>query len=338
MTVSRLHDALARIILYRIHLLHIPYIAQTHSSEDLHTMTLLLFVILAFPLFLLFLYRKHRKNGGLLPPGPPGLPFIGNLHQMDNSAPHRYLWQLSKQYGPLMSLRLGFVPTIVVSSAKIAKEVMKTQDLEFASRPSLIGQQRLSYNGLDLAFSPYNDYWREMREICVLHLFTLKRVKSYTSIREYEVSQMIEKISKLASASKLINLSEALMFLTSTIICRVAFGKRYEGEGCERSRFHGLLNDAQAMLGSFFFSDHFPLMGWLDKLTGLTARLEKTFREMDLFYQEIIEEHLKPDRKKQELEDITDVLIGLRKDNDFAIDITWDHIKGVLMVINLSLT
>ena len=125
-TVSRLHDALARIILYRIHLLHIPYIAQTHSSEDLHTMTLLLFVILAFPLFLLFLYRKHRKNGGLLPPGPPGLPFIGNLHQMDNSAPHRYLWQLSKQYGPLMSLRLGFVPTIVVSSAKIAREVMKS--------------------------------------------------------------------------------------------------------------------------------------------------------------------------------------------------------------------
>ena len=174
-----------------------------------------------------------------------------------------------------MSLRLGFVPTIVVSSAKIAKEVMKTQDLEFASRPSLIGQQRLSYNGLDLVFSPYNDYWREMRKICVLHLFTLKRVKSYTSIREYEVSQMIEKISKLASASKLINLSEALMFLTSTIICRVAFGKRYEGEGCERSRFHGLLNDAQAMLGSFFFSDHFPLMGWLDKLTGLTAGSRK---------------------------------------------------------------
>ena len=237
-----------------------------------------------------------------------------------------------------MSLRLGFVPTIVVSSARIAKEVMKTHDLEFASRPSLIGPRRLSYNCLDLAFSPYNDYWREMRKICVLHLFTLKRVKSYTPIREYEVSQMIEKISKLASASKLINLSETVMFLTSTIICRVAFGKRYEDEGFERSRFHGLLNDAQAMLGSFFFSDHFPLMGWLDKLTGLTARLEKTFRDMDLFYQEIIEDHLKPDRNKQEQEDITDVLIGLQKDNSFAIDITWDHIKGVLMVINQSFT
>ncbi|KAL6316412.1 hypothetical protein AAG906_018115 [Vitis piasezkii] len=74
-------------------------------------------------------------------------------------------------------------------------------------------------------------------------------------------------------------------------------------------------------------------MGWLDKLTGLTARLEKTFRDMDLFYQEIIEDHLKPDRKKQEQEDITDVLIGLQKDNSFAIDITWDHIKGVLMNI-----
>ncbi|RVX15072.1 Cytochrome P450 71B20 [Vitis vinifera] len=190
-------------------------------------MTVLLFVILAFPLLLLFLHRKHRKNGGLLhlPPGPPGLPFIGNLHQMDNSARHRYLWQLSKQYGSLMSLRLGFIPTIVVSSARIAKE-------------------------------------RNEKDLCSSSLH-LKRVQSYTPIREYEVSQMIEKISKLASASKLINLSETLMFLTSTIICRVAFGKRYEDEGFERSRFHGLLNDAQAMLGSFFFSDHFPLIEYI---------------------------------------------------------------------------
>ena len=31
--------------------------------------------------------------------------------------------------------------------------------------------------------------------------------------------------------------------------------KRYEEEGIERSRFHGLLNETQAMFGSLFFSD-----------------------------------------------------------------------------------
>ncbi|CAL5332181.1 unnamed protein product [Camellia sinensis] len=294
---------------------------------------MLLLFLIALPIFLFFILHKHRVNRHVLPPGPPGLPFIGNLHQLDNSAPHRYLWQLSKQYGPLMSLRLGSVPTLVVSSARMGKEVMKTHDLEFASRPSMVGQQKLSYNGLDLVFTPLNDYWREMRKICVLHLFNSKRVQSFQSVREDEVLLMIKKISKQASAKKGINLSDTVMSLTSTIICRVAFGKRYEDEGHERSRFHSLLNEAQALMATFFVSDYFPLMGWIDKLSGLYGRLEKNFKELDMFYQEIINDHLDPKRQASEQEDITDVLLKLQNDHSFTIDLSLDHIKAVLMNI-----
>ena len=166
----------------------------------------------------------------------------------------------------------------MVSSARMAKEVLKAHDLEFSSRSSSLGQQRLSYNGLDLAFAPYDGYWREMRKICVLHPFSSKRVQSFRSIREDEVSRIIEKISKSASAAKLTDLSETVMLLTTNIICRTAFGKRYEDKGYDRSRFHGLLNDAQAMMGSFFFTDHFPSMGWVDKLTGLIAQTGEEFQ------------------------------------------------------------
>ena len=221
----------------------------------------------------------------------------------------------------------------MVSSARMAKEVMKTHDLEFCSRPSLLGQQKLSYNGRDVAFSPYNGYWREMRKICVLHLFNSKRVQSFRHIREYEVSEMNKNISISASASKLVNLSEISISLASTIICRVAFSKRFEDEGHETSRFQELVSEAQAVLGGFYFSDHFPLMGWVDKLTGMIARLEKNFKELDSFYQEIIDEHLDPNRPEPEQEDITDVLLRLRKNRQFAIDLTFDHIKAVFMVI-----
>ena len=292
---------------------------------------ILLLILLALPLFLLFLLRNQRRAP--LPPGPPGLPFIGNLLQLDKSAPHLYLWRLSKQYGPLMFLRLGFVPTLVVSSARMAKEVMKTHDLEFSGRPSLLGQQKLFYNGLGLTFTPYNDYWREMRKICVLHLFNSKRVQSFRYIREDEVLEMIKKISKFASASKLTNLSEILIPLTSTIICRVAFGKRYDDEGCERSRFHELLGGIQTMAIAFFFSDYFPLMSWVDKLTGMISRLEKVSEELDLFCQKIIDEHLDPNKPMPEQEDITDILLRLQKDRSFTVDLTWDHIKAILMVI-----
>ena len=232
-----------------------------------------------------------------------------------------------------MILRLGFVPTLVVSSARMAKEVMKTHDLEFSGRPSLLGLQKLSYNGLDVAFSLYNDYWREMRKICVLHLFNSKRAQSFRPIREDEVLEMIKKISQFASASNLTNLSEILISLTSTIICRVAFSKKYDDEGYERSRFQKLVDEGQAVVGGFYFSDHFPLMGWVDKLTGMIALADKNFKEFDLFYQEIIDEHLDPNRPEPEKEDITDVLLKLQKNRLFTIDLTFDHIKAVLMVI-----
>ncbi|KAJ6746289.1 CYTOCHROME P450 83B1 [Salix koriyanagi] len=49
----------------------------------------------------------------------------------------------------------------------MAKQILKTHDLEFCTGPVFTGQQKLSYNGLDLAFSRYDAYWREMRKICL---------------------------------------------------------------------------------------------------------------------------------------------------------------------------
>ena len=81
---------------------------------------------------------KRTKNTPALrlPLSPPGLPVIGNLHQL-GALPHRALHALAKSYGPVMLLRLGRVPTLVVSSAAAAREVLQLQDHAFANRPSL---------------------------------------------------------------------------------------------------------------------------------------------------------------------------------------------------------
>ncbi|CAN1163421.1 Cytochrome P450 83B1 [Linum perenne] len=277
----------------------------------------LVYFLLVFPIILLFLNKHKKTSNGCLPPGPKGLPLIGNLFQIDASAPHRYLWKLSQFHGPLMTLKQGRVCILVVSSAKMAREIMKTHDLIFCNKQSVVGQQKLSYNGLDLAFAPYGPYWREMKKICVVHLFNYNRVQSFHSIRESEVSKMVEKISNNAFRSKPSNLSEAMMSLSSIIICRVAFGKRYEEEGIERSRFQSLLNETQAMFTHFFFSDYFPLLGFI----------------WDAFYQEIIDEHLDPKRAKPEHEDILDVLLQIWKDRSFKVQLTFDNIKAILMNI-----
>lgn len=281
----------------------------------------------------LIIFRRSKPPSLNLPPGPPPLPIIGNMHQVGVLS-HTSLWSLSKTYGPLMHLRLGSIPTLVVSSAELAKEVMKYQDLNFCSRPPFVSQKRLSYNFMDIAFVPYGEYWREMRKVSIVELFNTKRIQSFGFIREEEVAKMVQLITESCSSSKPVNLSDMLLTLTSNIICRAAFGKCYIGGRAEKSDFHRISLETQALFVAFFVVDFIPWLGWIDNLTGQRARLEKNFFDLDAFYDQVIDEHLDPMRPKLNHEDFVDVMIRVQKD----LNLTRDHIKGVLMVIHLHLT
>ncbi|KAJ6793597.1 cytochrome P450 71A9-like [Iris pallida] len=90
--------------------------------------------------------------------------------------------------------------------------------------------------------------------------------------------------------------------------------------------------DAQALFMGFFFEDYFPSLGWLDRLTGMRARLERNFSKLDGFYQEVIDEHRDPAWRWEEdrAEDAIDALLSIQKRG--GANVTDEHIKGVLMV------
>ncbi|KAG5629532.1 hypothetical protein H5410_001249 [Solanum commersonii] len=300
-------------------------------------MEMLLLFLVAIPFIVIFLVKLGYTNNH--PPGPLGLPLVGNLYQLNQESPHKYLRQLSKKYGPLMFMKLGFSQLVVISSSRIAKEVLKTHDFAFSSRPSYLVQRKLSYNGLDVAFSPYNNYWREMKKICTLHLFSPKKVQSFRPIREDEVSRMINRVTELASSSKLVNLSEICHLYRATYRVLLDLVREMMRKAMESKRSSKLLCEAQAMIGGSFLSDHFPIFGrWIDCIvTRKATRLEKIYNELDLFYQELIDEHLSSTRPKSMDGDIVDMLIVLKDQNlsSSSLNLIWDHIKAVLMVFSL---
>ncbi|XP_073134441.1 6,7,8-trihydroxycoumarin synthase-like [Henckelia pumila] len=189
--------------------------------------------------------------------------------------------------------------------------------------------KKLTYNGSDITVSTYNDTWRELRKMGLLHLFSVKQVASLRPIRNHEVSCMIENITKKSNSNELINLSKAAFSLTNGVICKAGFGKRYDGEG--KRRFDELFKNIQEMLAGFFVGDYFPLLGWIDKLSGMNSKLGKVFKDLDMFVQELIDDHLDPKRPESMNGDILDLLIGLKRDQ--AASIGWDNIKGVLVDI-----
>ncbi|KAK3443244.1 hypothetical protein EUGRSUZ_B03247 [Eucalyptus grandis] len=278
--------------------------------------------------------KKQEKN---LPPGPPPLPIIGNLHQLGH-LPHQSLWEFSRRYGPVMLIRLGCIPTIIISSPNAAREVLKTHDLDCCSRPRLLSTGRLTYDHLDIAFAEYGDYWRELRKLCVLNLLSTKRVQSFRYVREEEVGSMIESIAKAAESRTLVNMREKFMALTISITCRVAFGRAFQGTEFDIRRLEDVICEALAMLGSFSASDFFPRLGWIvDKLTGFHSKLEKSFRDLEVFYQMVIEEHRNVNMSNKE-EDIVDLLLKLERDHTelAAVRLKQDNIKAIMMDIFLA--
>lgn len=116
-----------------------------------------IFLFLSF----LFLLRKWKNSKSQttkkLPPGPWKIPFIGSIHHIVGGYPHHVLRDLAKKYGPLVHLQLGEVCVVVVTSSEMAKQVLKTHDLAFASRPKLLVMDIITYNSRDIAFSPYGE-------------------------------------------------------------------------------------------------------------------------------------------------------------------------------------
>ncbi|XP_057535425.1 cytochrome P450 736A117-like [Amaranthus tricolor] len=150
-------------------------------------------------LLLIFIqYKWHLKNPSRnknLPPSPPKLPILGHLLKLGTHPPHS-LRSLSQKYGDLMMIYLGKNPALVISSSKMAKEIMKTNDAVVSNRIQSTITNKLLYNCRNVATSPYGEYWRQMKTIYVLQLLCNKRVLSFKGIREEETLLLMEKVLK----------------------------------------------------------------------------------------------------------------------------------------------
>lgn len=71
------------------------------------------------------------------PPGPRPFPIIGNLACLDGyEVPYQAFDKLAERFGPIISLRLGSVPTVVVNGIDNIKEVLISKASHFDSRPN----------------------------------------------------------------------------------------------------------------------------------------------------------------------------------------------------------
>uniref|UniRef100_A0ACD6A9Z1 Uncharacterized protein n=1 Tax=Avena sativa TaxID=4498 RepID=A0ACD6A9Z1_AVESA len=318
--------------------------------------TALVMLLLPFVASLLYLFRRRSPGSDgtrrqlPLPPSPRGLPVLGHLHLL-GSLPHRALRSLAAAHGPVLLLRLGRVPAVIVSSAAAAEEVMRTRDLAFASRPRSAMAERLLY-GRDVAFAPYGEYWRQARRVCVVHLLSPLRIRSFRRIREDEAAALVDRVRAAAAGGHVVDLCDLLVLYANTVVSRAAFGDDsarglYYGDGDQvggQMSLRKVLADFAELLGTAPVAELLPWLGWLDTVRGTEGKIRRTFEALDGVLEKVIGDH----RRRRETgvdvvnvdghRDFMDVLLDVNEtDKDAGIRLDAIEIKAIILVCLFSL-
>ncbi|THU56255.1 hypothetical protein C4D60_Mb11t15350 [Musa balbisiana] len=290
--------------------------------EEVTSMRFVVCVVVPVTLLLAASTRWRRKLP--FPPGPTPLPIVGNMLIMGQLT-HRGLAKLAERYGGLCHLRLGFVHVFAVSTSEIARQVLQVQDAVFSNRFATIAITYLTYDRADMAFAHYGPFWRQMRKLCVMKLFSKKRAESWASVRE-EVDAAVRAITDGAGAA--VNLGELMFSLTKNITFRAAFGTQSHEK---QEEFIAILQEFSLLFGAFNIGDFIPWVSWMD-LQGINKRFKVAREALDGFIDKIIEEHMaNPKEADAEDSDMVDEMLAFFEESrDRTKENEADELQGTL--------
>ncbi|XP_048139196.1 cytochrome P450 CYP82D47-like [Rhodamnia argentea] len=246
------------------------------------------------------LCQSHKsKDHCDVPEAEGGWPIFGHLLQFGSKdLMHKKFGSMADKHGPIFSIRLGCHRAIVVSSWEVAKECFTVHDKAFADRPLITATRLMGYNGAMFGFTPYGEYWREMRKIGTIELLSNHRLDSLKHIRVLEVETAIKDLFKAwiekgrPRSGVLVEMKSWLGDLMLNVSLKMVGGKSYfgskddtEAETCKRS-IRRFFDEFRV----FIMSDAVPALAWLD-IGGHERAMKETAKEMDVLAQGWLEEH-----------------------------------------------
>ncbi|KAL7991364.1 hypothetical protein Chor_015620, partial [Crotalus horridus] len=212
--------------------------------------TQLVSISLFFILLTVFLLKTNsswNSNSQNLPPRPRILPFLGNLHIMDIKRPHRTMLELSKVYGPVFRIQLGFQKMVVLAGYKTVKEALVNHADAFAERPKIQLSDEIS-EGFGILFS-HGENWKVMRR------FTLSALRDYGMGKRTIEDKISEECRVLIKAfesyeGQPFENTTIMNSAVGNIIVSIILGKRYQYEDPTFQRLIKLVNENVQLAGS----------------------------------------------------------------------------------------
>ncbi|KZV40983.1 ferruginol synthase-like [Dorcoceras hygrometricum] len=281
-----------------------------------------------------WIYKKPKKETHPIPPGPRGLPILGYLPFLQPNLHHQFT-ELAKKYGPVYKLWLGSKLCVVISSPSLIKQVVRDQDTIFANRDPPISAIVLT-GGIDIVWSPYGQYWRDMRKLFVREMLSSSNLEASYVHRREEVEKVVKSLYTKAGSS--VDIGEFIFATELNVILNMLWGGTADKKIIERigSEFREVMSKLVDLLGKPNVSDFLPVLAKFD-VQGIekeAKRLAPSFHEL---LDSLISERMKTietgHSKDGGRKDYLQILLELKEQQDSETSIGLPQIKAILMDI-----
>ncbi|XP_056384096.1 cytochrome P450 2D17-like [Hyla sarda] len=262
--------------------------------EFLSLMLSNVFLLLISFIICLFLldFVKSRKNGSQFPPGPKGVPFLGNILQVNFRNPTKSLHQLRKEFGDVYSLQYFWNKTVVLNGFELIKEALINRSEDIADRPRFPIYEKIGYVGdtKGIIIAQYGSSWKEHRR------FTMSTLRNFGMGKKSLEERVAEEAQCLCSAFKAqkdqFNPHYLINNAVANVILSIAFGDRCNYDDAEFQRL--LYLSSEGLKGkSGLLSQILNEIPFLMNIPWLIDPVMQADYEVITFFKEKVSEHQK---------------------------------------------
>jgi cytochrome P450 len=154
-------------------------------------------------------------------PGPPGLPLIGNAHQLDLAHFHLQLEAWRREYGDAYRMRIWTREFVVIGDPLVVAAALRERPAVFGRTERLVSvATEMHFGGL---FASNGDKWRRQRPM-VMAAFDPGHIRRYFPSLVEVAQRLTRRWDRAVAANATIELQPDLMRFTVDVIAGLAFG------------------------------------------------------------------------------------------------------------------
>ncbi|PHU21147.1 Geraniol 8-hydroxylase [Capsicum chinense] len=279
-----------------------------------------------------FLYTLAKLSSRVtkkLPPGPSPWPIIGNIHLL-GAKPHVSLANLAKTYGPIMSLKLGQLTTVVISSSTMAKQVLKYQDQDFTSRFAPDAVQVHNYCKYSVGWLPVCPQWRKLRRILNTNMFSTNSLDANQHLRSRKVKELIAYCARCSQEGEALDVGQVTFKTNLNMLSNTLFSKDLADPFSDsKVELKDVIWGIMAEIGKPNLADFFPMLKMID-LQGIRRRTTNQVDKLFKLFDDLINERLEEKRRgSNEKGDVLEAFLNISEEN--PEEINHNNIKSVFL-------